>query len=1025
MILTRTSKVAALCKCLFIVSLGALATVPSNGQSVVFPPGANVVDVTATPYLAVPDDGQDDTQALSQALADHPDGNFIIYLPDGVYDISDRLDWPAAPNGGTGTEQDWRYTILQGQSTDNTVIRLMDGSQGYTDSLNPRAMLWTGTGTAQRFRNAVRDLTLHTGVGNSGAIGMQFKANNQGGIFNVRIVDGDNTGVRGIDFRYSPEIGPLLVRNVVVEGFDVGVDVNFNVNSLTFEHLTLRNQRTYGMRNLQQSVSIRGLVSENAVPALYMFNQGSYATLIDSTLTGTPGAENASAIIYGSGLFARNVTTEGYGNAVTFLLNGTTGVNKLDGPLVDEFVSDPVLRTCDNLTHSLNLPVAEAPLVPWGDPLVDWVNIDDFGAQSDTVGGDDTAAIQAALNSGEATVFVPASGQFPNTYRMNGDVNVPSHVRRIIGTEGRISGEGRFMVSDTGEPIIIERFQAFAGGIQHTSQRTVILSSTRVRYTSSAGAGDVFMNDTVGGPYRFTQQNVWARQLNTEQDGTNIINDGSDLWILGIKTEKRGTVIETINGGRTEVLGGMLYTTVPTTNDPAFVTTDSAASIAGVRETNFISAPYEVPFSETRGAVTSELQNTDVPNGVGGFGAPLYVAYVPDGANAAPTVEAGENRSFLLGQENTVLLEGEINDDGLPDAVCRVPVLWQQLSGPSTVEISAPSQRQTSVSFSQSGVYEFELTANDGELSTSDTVTVVVYDQSITTADGRGADARVLGPIGNREGNFGGSDALTAANRPSQFSSKTYLRFDTGLLSGEDVSVAGLEIELSTTNTGLIDAWTYRVYGLLEATDYGVGRLDESWLEGTQSGDAALAGEINFNNAPGNLNTNSTVDDSLSILVGEFTLTEGRREAVGFFASQQLAELINIDTDGQVTLIIIRESLANNVVSFASKESSAGFLVPTLSVVTAVDTDNDGVIDSVDNCPAVANSEQNDTDGDGFGNRCDPDLNNDGVVNFLDLTLFVERIFSSDLDADFNSDGAVNFLDLSILAEYFLSTPGL
>ncbi len=35
------------------------------------------------------------------------------------------------------------------------------------------------------------------------------------------------------------------------------------------------------------------------------------------------------------------------------------------------------------------------------------------------------------------------------------------------------------------------------------------------------------------------------------------------------------------------------------------------------------------------------------------------------------------------------------------------------------------------------------------------------------------------------------------------------------------------------------------------------------------------------------------------------------------------------------------------------------------------DTDNDGVIDTVDNCPAVANASQTDTDGDGLGDACD------------------------------------------------------
>ncbi len=96
--------------------------------------------------------------------------------------------------------------------------------------------------------------------------------------------------------------------------------------------------------------------------------------------------------------------------------------------------------------------------------------------------------------------------------------------------------------------------------------------------------------------------------------------------------------------------------------------------------------------------------------------------------------------------------------------------------------------------------------------------------------------------------------------------------------------------------------------------------------------------------------------------------------------------------------------------------ASGVFLVP--------DYDLDGVVNQLDNCPNHANPEQTDSDDDGYGNRCDPDLNNDETVNFLDLQIMSDVFFTDDADADLDSDGFVNFLDLQIMEDFFFSSPG-
>jgi hypothetical protein len=92
--------------------------------------------------------------------------------------------------------------------------------------------------------------------------------------------------------------------------------------------------------------------------------------------------------------------------------------------------------------------------------------------------------------------------------------------------------------------------------------------------------------------------------------------------------------------------------------------------------------------------------------------------------------------------------------------------------------------------------------------------------------------------------------------------------------------------------------------------------------------------------------------------------------------------------------------------------------------ILELDSDSDGVGDSVDNCTDTANPDQRDTDGDGHGNMCDADLNNDCIVNAIDLGFFRSVFFTPDPDADFNGDGVVNAIDLGTLKRLFFAPTG-
>lgn len=94
------------------------------------------------------------------------------------------------------------------------------------------------------------------------------------------------------------------------------------------------------------------------------------------------------------------------------------------------------------------------------------------------------------------------------------------------------------------------------------------------------------------------------------------------------------------------------------------------------------------------------------------------------------------------------------------------------------------------------------------------------------------------------------------------------------------------------------------------------------------------------------------------------------------------------------------------------------------------DEDEDGVLDTLDNCAGKLNPDQRDTDADGYGNLCDPDITNDGRVGVPDFLIlsagFGRRAGDAgyDLHADLDSDGVIGTGDFLELVSRFGGAPG-
>lgn len=92
--------------------------------------------------------------------------------------------------------------------------------------------------------------------------------------------------------------------------------------------------------------------------------------------------------------------------------------------------------------------------------------------------------------------------------------------------------------------------------------------------------------------------------------------------------------------------------------------------------------------------------------------------------------------------------------------------------------------------------------------------------------------------------------------------------------------------------------------------------------------------------------------------------------------------------------------------------------------VGVTDTDGDGWYDACDNCIDISNSSQLDSNGDGFGNICDADLNDDGNVGFDDYILLLTAYGTSAENADLDGDGQVGFNDYLNLLMMYGGQPG-
>jgi hypothetical protein len=122
------------------------------------------------------------------------------------------------------------------------------------------------------------------------------------------------------------------------------------------------------------------------------------------------------------------------------------------------------------------------------------------------------------------------------------------------------------------------------------------------------------------------------------------------------------------------------------------------------------------------------------------------IEVIVDGANIAPTAMAGTSQTGLQAGQ-TVMLDGSLSTDDTQTFATGLRPYWKQVSGPP-VALTNPTTANPTFVPPAGGVYIFELSVNDGALTSSKSVVEIDVDSAAAAPVARGSGGGGCGLLG-------------------------------------------------------------------------------------------------------------------------------------------------------------------------------------------------------------------------------------------------------------------------------------